>query len=54
VTDLRRRLVARAPALEKHILDADPERPEKEPLFLPSHFTETVRNEMKLAALAQV
>ncbi|KAJ7918916.1 hypothetical protein B0H13DRAFT_1606719, partial [Mycena leptocephala] len=53
VTDLRH-LVACAPALEKHILDADPERPEKEALFLPSHFMETVRNEMKLAALAQV
>ncbi|KAJ7857401.1 hypothetical protein B0H13DRAFT_1902265 [Mycena leptocephala] len=54
VTDLRSRLVARAPALEKHILDADPERPEKEALFLPSHFTAPVRSEMKLAALGQV
>ncbi|KAJ7907161.1 hypothetical protein B0H13DRAFT_1879876 [Mycena leptocephala] len=54
VTDLRSRLVARALALEKHILDADPERPEKEALFLPSHFTAPVRSEMKLAALGQV
>ncbi|KAJ7682337.1 hypothetical protein DFH06DRAFT_1314555 [Mycena polygramma] len=54
VTHLRSRLVARAPVLEKHIMDADPEKVEKEPLFLPSHFTETARSEMKLATLAQV
>ncbi|KAJ7173392.1 hypothetical protein C8R46DRAFT_893031 [Mycena filopes] len=54
VTDVRTRLVARAPMLEKHVVDADPEKPEKEALFLPSHFTESMRDELKLTTLAQV
>ncbi|KAJ6524116.1 hypothetical protein DFH09DRAFT_937449 [Mycena vulgaris] len=56
VGDLRTRLVARVPALESHIVQVDPdsEKPEKEELFLPSHFTAAMRSELKLEALAQV
>ncbi|KAJ7673933.1 hypothetical protein DFH06DRAFT_1319055 [Mycena polygramma] len=54
ITDIRSRLVARAPALESHISDVDPEKPEKEKLFLPSYFTAQTRNELNVQALAQV
>ncbi|KAJ7503595.1 hypothetical protein B0H11DRAFT_1710585 [Mycena galericulata] len=54
ITQLRTRLVARTPALEKYILDVDPEKPEKEKLFLPSGFTSETRASLNLQALAQV
>ncbi|KAJ7710868.1 hypothetical protein B0H17DRAFT_1324341 [Mycena rosella] len=56
IGDLRTRLVARVPGLEIHVMniDPDPEKPEKEALYLPSHFTKTMQGELKLQALAQV
>ncbi|KAJ6607491.1 hypothetical protein B0H10DRAFT_2227795 [Mycena sp. CBHHK59/15] len=54
VTDLRTRLIQRVPAYEKIMKDIDADKPENEVLFFPSQFSETVRDEMKLAALAQV
>ncbi|KAJ6601680.1 hypothetical protein B0H10DRAFT_1958314 [Mycena sp. CBHHK59/15] len=54
VTDLRTRLIQRVPAYEKIMKDIDTDKPENEVLFFPSQFSETVRDEMKLAALAQV
>ncbi|KAF7334787.1 hypothetical protein MSAN_02365300 [Mycena sanguinolenta] len=54
VTDFRTRLVARIPGLDKHILDINPEKPEKEALFLPSHFAPVTRSELNMQALGQV
>ncbi|KAJ7131489.1 hypothetical protein C8R43DRAFT_895982 [Mycena crocata] len=55
LTDLRIRLVARVPNLEAHIIDPDPEKPEKEPLYIPSYFQEASRREeLKLSMLARV
>ncbi|KAJ7504835.1 hypothetical protein B0H11DRAFT_2343124 [Mycena galericulata] len=54
ITDLRTRLVARVPALAAHMVEVDTEKPEKELIFLPSHFTEITRSEVKMEALAQV
>ncbi|KAJ7777667.1 hypothetical protein DFH07DRAFT_766411 [Mycena maculata] len=54
LTDLRRRQVQRAPQLAELMKDIDLEKPEKEALFLPSEYSESMRNDLKLGALAQV
>ncbi|KAJ6619149.1 hypothetical protein B0H10DRAFT_2217021 [Mycena sp. CBHHK59/15] len=54
VTDLRTRLIQRVPAYEKIMKDIDTDKSENEVLFFPSQFSETVQDEMKLAALVQV
>lgn len=54
ITNLRTRIVARVPSLEKQVVDVDPERPEKDLLFMPSCFTAESRNKFSLGALAQV
>ncbi|KAJ7688543.1 hypothetical protein B0H17DRAFT_900680, partial [Mycena rosella] len=52
--DLRTRQVQRVPQLARLMKDINVEKPEKEKLFLPSEYTESARDELKLQALAQV
>ncbi|KAJ7438353.1 hypothetical protein FB451DRAFT_1570308 [Mycena latifolia] len=54
ISELRTRQVQRMPGLARLMEDIDVQKPEQEKLFLPSEYSESMRVELKLQALAQV